>query len=103
MAFALPIESPLLTSKLLNQDAATRSIKMQYETKVLFYDNEKKMQKGIAKMQKKGWEVVETEVVERGYGCLKTGCFALIFLPLALLGKKPNRFKVTYRRSIVKK
>lgn len=34
---------------------------MQYETKVLFYDNEKKMQKGITKMQRKGWEVVETD------------------------------------------
>jgi len=71
---------------------------MQYETKVLFYDNEKAMQKGIAKMQKKGWEVVDTEVVEQGYGCLKTGCFGLLFLPLALLGKKSNRYKVVYRR-----
>jgi len=74
-----------------------------YKTQVLFYDNEKAMRKGIAKMQKKGWEVIDTEVVERGYGCFKTGCLGLIFLPLALLGKKPNRYKVTYRRSVAKK
>ncbi|RMF26288.1 MAG: hypothetical protein D6759_19900 [Chloroflexi bacterium] len=71
---------------------------MAYEIRVLFYGSEKAMQKGIAKMQKRGWEVVDTEVVEQGYGCLKTGCLGAIFLPLALLGKKPNRYKVTYRR-----
>jgi hypothetical protein len=71
---------------------------MQYQTKVVFYNSEKAMQKGIAKMQEVGWEVVDTEVIEQGYGCFKTGCLGLLFLPLALLGKKPNRYKVTYRR-----
>ena len=67
-------------------------------TKIVFYNGEKAMQRGIRKMQRKGWEVVGTEVIEQGFGCLKTGCLGVIFLPLALLGKKPNRYKVTYRR-----
>ena len=71
---------------------------MQYVTKVVFYNGEKAMQKGMAKMQKKGWEVVDTETVEQGFSCLKTGCLGLIFLPLALLGKKPVRYKVQYRK-----
>lgn len=68
------------------------------ETSVVFYDSEKAMRRGIKKMQRQDWEVVSTEAVEQGYGCAKTGCFGCLFLPLALLGKKPNRFKVQYRR-----
>ena len=69
-----------------------------YKTEVAFYDNEKALRKGISKMQKKGWGVVDTEMIEQGYGCFKTGCLGFMFLPLALLGKKPNQYKVTYRR-----
>ena len=71
---------------------------IRYETKVVIYDNEKAMQRGIAKMQKQSWEVVSTEALERERGCVKTCLFALIFLPLALLGKKPQKYKVQYRR-----
>jgi len=70
-----------------------------YQTKVVFYNNERAMQKGITKMQKKNWEVVNVETVTQGFGCLKTGCLGMLFLPLALLGKKSNRYSVMYRRS----
>jgi hypothetical protein len=68
------------------------------ETKVVFYANEKAMQKGIKSMQSKGWEVVSTEAVDRGYSGCKTCCLGLLFLPLALLGKKPKMWKVQYKR-----
>lgn len=71
---------------------------MSYQTKIVFYKNEKALHRGIARMQRKGWLVVDTETVQPGYGCAKTGCLGLLFLPLALLGKKPTRYKVTYRR-----
>ena len=71
----------------------------QYETKVVFYKNAKAMQRGIKKMQRRGWEVVDTGVVEQGYGCLKTGALGFLFLPLALLGKKPKQHKCVYRRA----
>jgi hypothetical protein len=70
-----------------------------FETKVVFYSSEGDMQSGIAKMQHQGWEVVSTEVVQQGYGCLKTGALGCLFLPLALLGRKPARWKVQYRRA----
>jgi len=71
---------------------------MEHETKVEFYKNRKAMQKGINKMQKGGWEVVDTEAVQQGYGCFKTGCLGCLFFPLALLGRKPEQYKVQYRR-----
>ena len=73
---------------------------MAYETKVEFYKDKKAMQKGIAKMQKQGWEVVHTEAVEQGYGAGKTCCLGCLFFPLALLGRKPEQYKVQYRREV---
>jgi len=70
----------------------------QYITKIEFYDNEGAMKRGIARMQQQGWEVVSTETTNEGYSCLKTAVLGCLFLPLALLGKKPQRYKVQYRR-----
>lgn len=71
---------------------------MAVRTKVETYHSEGAMKRGIKKEQRKGWNVVNTEIVEQGYGCLKTGCLGAIFLPLALLGKKPVTYMVTYNR-----
>lgn len=71
---------------------------MAYRTKIVIYPSEKAMQSGIKKMQRQGWEVVNSEVTNEGYGCLKTALLGCLFLPLALLGKKPNRYKVQFRR-----
>lgn len=73
---------------------------MQYQTRVEFYDSEKAMQRGMRKMQVRGWEVASTETTNEGYGCLKTALLGCVFLPLALLGKKPQRYKVEYRKAI---
>jgi hypothetical protein len=76
---------------------------ISYQTKVVIYKNEKEMQRGIAKMQRLGWEVVDTEALSRDWGCIKTCLLAIIFLPLALLGRKPQRYKVQYRRAVPSK
>jgi len=66
--------------------------------RVTIYVDDRTMRQGIARMQRRGWQVIDTEVDPQGYGCLKTGCLGLLFFPLALLGKKPNRYKVTFRK-----
>lgn len=71
---------------------------MEYITRIEFYDSEKAMKRGIAQMQRAGWEVVNSEVTNEGYGCVKTAVLGCLFLPLALLGKKPQRYKVQYRK-----
>lgn len=70
----------------------------EYETKIEFYNSDKAMARGIRKMEKRGWEVVSTEAVEQGYGAFKTCCLGCLFLPLALLGRKPAVYKVQFRR-----
>ena len=70
---------------------------MQYQTRIEFYKNEKAMHSGIRQWEAAGWEVVGTEAIDEGYGCAKTVFLGCLFLPLALLGKKPQRYKVEYR------
>jgi len=71
---------------------------MAYQTKVVNYSSEKEMQRGIRVMQRRGWEVVTTSTTDEGYGCFKTATLGCLFLPLALLGKKPKKYTVQYRR-----
>lgn len=73
---------------------------MKSETKVIFYKNRKSMEKGLEIMQKEGWEVVSTETVKGNYGCLKVSCLGCLFLPLALLGKSNDEYKVHYKREV---
>jgi hypothetical protein len=68
------------------------------ETQIVFYKNKSEMTKGINKWQKAGWTVVSTEVVPQGFGAAKTCCLGCLFLPLALLGRKPEQYKVMYQR-----
>jgi hypothetical protein len=58
------------------------------------------MRIGIANWEKAGWEVQDTQVLNEGYSASKTCCLGALFLPLALLGKKKDHFKVTFRRLI---
>ena len=68
------------------------------ETKVVTYKNERLMQSGIKKEQGNGWSVISTGPVDGGRSALKTVGLGLIFLPLALLGKRKAAFMVTYQR-----
>ena len=68
------------------------------KTKVVIYYNDKEMQNGIEREQRSGWEVVDVSHVDQGWGFFKTCCLGCLFLPLALLGKKPVKYQVTFRR-----
>ena len=64
----------------------------------IIYKNDKQLEKGLRQMGKAGWAVVSITPQAQGYGCLKTGCLGLLFLPLALLGKKQSKTIVVYRK-----
>jgi hypothetical protein len=66
-------------------------------TRIEFYDNQHDMGAGIKRWEKAGWTVASVQVVPQGYGCAKTCCLGVLFLPLALLGRKPEKYQVTYQ------
>lgn len=68
-------------------------------TKIEYYYNQAAANHGIARHERRGYLVVSVQSVDRGWSFIKTGCLGLIFLPLALLGKKKPVIQVTYQRS----
>lgn len=64
--------------------------------KVIKYKNEKAYVRGVERMTSRGYRVVSVSNPAAKYGCLKTGCLGLLFLPLALLGRKPQQYVVLY-------
>lgn len=68
------------------------------ETQVEIYNNQSAMKRGIKSMQKHGWTVIGTQAIPQGYGAFKTCCLGILFLPLALLGRKPEKYQVTFQR-----
>ena len=68
------------------------------QTQVIIYSNQRDMRKGIKHMESQGWTVLDVQNVEQGYSGCKTCCLGIIFLPLALLGRKPNKFQVTFQK-----
>ncbi len=75
------------------QPSSVKSMK----TIVLTYRSEKEMQKDIRNKESKGWKVLGVQRVSQGYAAGRTCCLGLLFLPLALLGKKSDVFQVTYQ------
>ena len=49
-------------------------------------------------MATQGWKVHSKETAQQGYSGGKTCCLGVIFLPLALLGKKNNIITVIFER-----
>ena len=68
-------------------------------TKIEYYNNQAAANRGIAKNERRGYRVVSVQNIDRGWSFLKTGCLGLIFLPLALLGKKKSIIQVTFQRN----
>ena len=71
-----------------------------------FEDNVKgreQMGKEIDKYANKGWEIKSKEVTQQGWDFGKTCCLGIVFLPLALLGKKSNVIQVILEREKSKK
>ncbi len=72
----------------------------EYKT-LTFEDSEKgrrEMAIEIDRLANEGWEVKSKEVAQQGWGFSKTCCLGVIFLPLALLGKKDNVIQVIMER-----
>jgi hypothetical protein len=67
-------------------------------TKIEYYYSQAAANRGMARNEKSGYRVVAVQSVDRGWSLIKTGCLGLIFLPLALLGKKKPVIQVTYQR-----
>jgi len=71
---------------------------IQYKTAVKTYRSDASMKRGIAKMQRQGWEVVSVSTVDQGWAKGKTCCLAIIFLPLLIFGRKGSIKQVVYRK-----
>lgn len=72
----------------------------KFETRVEEYNQRKNFNRHAKKLAKAGWQVHNVEQIKENQGCMKTGCFGLIFLPLALIPllNKNEKLLVTYRR-----
>ena len=57
-----------------------------------------KMNSTIQQMATQGWKVHSKETAQQGYSGGKTCCLGVIFLPLALLGKKNSIITVIFER-----
>ena len=68
------------------------------QTVVRTYKDQSNMQADIQNMEKYGWPVVNVQHYGQGYAPVKTIALGMIFLPLALFGKKGDVFQVTYQR-----
>ena len=67
-------------------------------TKIEYYYNQSAANRAIGHNEKRGYRVVSVQTVDRGWSLIKTGCLGLIFLPLALLGKKKPVIQVTFQK-----
>ena len=75
---------------------------MSKEYKTLFFKDtnsgRKKMEKDISELAQDGWEVKSKETTQEGWKFGKTCCLGVIFLPLALLGRKESTIQVIMER-----
>jgi hypothetical protein len=75
---------------------------MAKEYKTLTFEDSlqgrQEMAQEIDLLANQGWEIKSKEVAQQGWGFDKTCCLGCLFLPLALLGKKPNVIQVIMER-----
>ena len=67
-------------------------------TKIKVYNSQSAANRAIARNERRGFRVVSVQSVDRGWSLLKTGCLGMVFLPLALVGKKKPVIQVTYQK-----
>ena len=70
-----------------------------FTNRTVIYDNADAMKRGIREWENAGWQVLSTTQLKQDYGCMKTCVLGCLFLPLALLGKKPDKYQVIYQKS----
>lgn len=66
-------------------------------TKIVTYKSERAMSRDIARHERKGFIVDSVTRNGQGYSFVKTAALGLLFLPLALAGKKKDVFQVVYK------
>ena len=75
---------------------------MAKEYKTLTFEDTLKgrneMAQEIDLLSNQGWELKSKEVTQQGWDFGKTCCLGVLFLPLALLGKKSNVIQVIMER-----
>ena len=69
------------------------------KTIIKYYTSQSASNRAISRMEARGFRVISVQTVDRGWSLLKTGCLGLIFLPLALLGKRKPIIQVTFQRT----
>ncbi len=62
------------------------------------FEGRKEMAKEIDLLSNQGWELKSKEVTQQGWDFGKTCCLGVLFLPLALLGKKENIIQIIMER-----
>jgi len=68
------------------------------ETKIISYNNPRRMARDKLRLDQLGWKVKETVHVPGRHGC-GSCLLAIVFLPLALLGRSSDKWIVTYSRA----
>lgn len=75
---------------------------MAKEYKTLTFEDSlqgrQEMAQEIDRLSNQGWELKSKEVTQQGWDFGKTCCLGVLFLPLALLGKKSNVIQVIMER-----
>ena len=70
---------------------------------VRVYHNRKEAERACNSATAHGWTIESFQVhdLRKGWSCWKTCCLGVIFLPLALFGKKPDEseYIVTFTRA----
>ena len=65
------------------------------KTRIEYYYSQAAANRAIARKESRGYRVIADQTVDRGWSLIKTGCLGLIFLPLALMGKRTPVIQVT--------
>lgn len=68
------------------------------KTIIKYYTSQSAANRAISRMEARGFRVISVQTVDRGWSLIKTGCLGLIFLPLALLGKRKPIIQITFQR-----
>ena len=62
------------------------------------FNGRQEMTEAIDRLAKEGWELKSKTVSSQGWSFFKTLLYGFIFLPLALLGRKPNLIEVVFEK-----
>ena len=74
-------------------------MRCKMKTIIKYYTSQSVANRAISRMEARGFRVISVQTVDRGWSLIKTGCLGLIFLPLALLGKRKPIIQVTFQRT----